>query len=201
MRKLIASSKTFLTNVLLLLAVFLLGQQAVKTKGTFTEIEAERIYLRDHKGVRRMSIDGTPRISLKHDNGRPGISLFIFEDGKATLLVQEKTNVLGSSISLSVNESTRILLFDNKAKARIHLTTLDGSPSISLNDNKGEQRMSLGMHEDAPNILLFDNKQKIRAVLGVTELLVPKTGEEIIRPESSLVLLGPDGKVIFQAPR
>jgi len=49
-------------------------------------------------------------------------------------------------------------------------------------------------------IEIFDKERKPRAVLGSINLDVIATGEIQKRPESSLVLFGKDGKVVYSAP-
>jgi len=49
-------------------------------------------------------------------------------------------------------------------------------------------------------INISDDKGNTRAVLGTVDLKVTDTGETRKRPESSLVLFGKDGKVIYKAP-
>ena len=49
-------------------------------------------------------------------------------------------------------------------------------------------------------IEILDDEKKPRAVLGSVDLNVIATGEIQKRPESSLVLFGKDGKVVYSAP-
>jgi hypothetical protein len=49
-------------------------------------------------------------------------------------------------------------------------------------------------------VRISDEKGKTRAVLGAIDLQVMATGETQKRPESSIVLFGKDGKVIYSAP-
>jgi hypothetical protein len=49
-------------------------------------------------------------------------------------------------------------------------------------------------------IEILDDKKKPRAVLGSVDLNMITTGEIQKRPESSLVLFGNDGKVVYSAP-
>jgi hypothetical protein len=49
-------------------------------------------------------------------------------------------------------------------------------------------------------VKISDEKGKTRAILGAVDLQVMATGETQKRPESSIVLFGKDGKVIYSAP-
>jgi hypothetical protein len=49
-------------------------------------------------------------------------------------------------------------------------------------------------------ITISDDEGKQRAILGSVDLNVIATGETRKRPESSIVLFGKDGKVVYSAP-
>lgn len=79
--------------------------------------------------------------------------------------------------------------------------SLRAVPILDLRDAAGKMRASLFLTKDgSPSLRLGDKTGRLRAVLGATSLETTKTAEVTIRPESSLVLLDTDGKVIWQAP-
>jgi len=76
----------------------------------------------------------------------------------------------------------------------------ENRPGFSLLDDKGNSRLQMSLFENGPDFRLADDKGTTRAVLGTTSLVTEKTGVTEGRPESSLVLFGPDGKVIETIP-
>jgi hypothetical protein len=71
---------------------------------------------------------------------------------------------------------------------------------LALTDNTGRTRAELAIEADGSSTFgLFDRTGTARAVLGSTSL-ESETGVIEKRPESSLVLFGNDGKVIWKAP-
>ncbi len=72
-----------------------------------------------------------------------------------------------------------------------------------LVDAKGHVRATLDLMRDdgGPSLTLFDPTTRRRVILGATILReAVKTGGTRTRPESSLVLVDNDGKVVLQAP-
>jgi hypothetical protein len=66
-----------------------------------------------------------------------------------------------------------------------------------LNDN-GESRASLAVDNLGPTLALKDEKGMLRLKAGRAELRTPD-GETFGYPESSLILFGADGKIIWRA--
>jgi len=73
-----------------------------------------------------------------------------------------------------------------------------GTFSNSKGTEPASAELSLAMNGD-PSLKLTD-KGGLRAALGKTELITPRTGTTETRSVSSLVLFGPDGKVLWSAP-
>jgi hypothetical protein len=71
-----------------------------------------------------------------------------------------------------------------------------GSPGQHLPGQVWQHRMMVA----ADHIELTDRDGKTRAILGASQLRVSQTEEVRQRPESSLVFLNSDGKVIWSAP-
>jgi len=61
-------------------------------------------------------------------------------------------------------------------------------------------RIMINASKASTAIRIYDGEGNIRAVLGSVNLNVIATGEIQKRPESSIVLFGKDGKVIYSAP-
>ena len=100
---------------------------------------------------------------------------------------------------------------ENKSRAVLGLSA-NGSPSLKLSvggalelrDERDRVRSKIVMLSDgSPSIRLFDEVGNSRAIIGSINLENPETariGSLEKRPESSLVLLDKDKKVIWSAP-
>lgn len=73
-----------------------------------------------------------------------------------------------------------------------------GMALVARFDKKPRALWQVG--KDANKIELYDPKGNTRAVLGTTDISTIATGESHSRKESSLVLFGEDGNVVFSAP-
>jgi hypothetical protein len=71
---------------------------------------------------------------------------------------------------------------------------------LGLHDEKGKSRAWLGVSKDGTRLSLQDENGMARFVAGKTAIGTPD-GKVIEYPESSLILFGPDGKVIWSAIR
>ena len=92
-------------------------------------------------------------------------------------------------------------LYDTNGRSRVMLSVnQDGSPTLVFMDGEHKIREVLGLLPDGgPFLDLSDKDEKQRASLGTSSLRLSESG--ILRPtESSLVLIGKDGKVLWQAP-
>jgi len=69
---------------------------------------------------------------------------------------------------------------------------------FSLEDEKGEPRAVLAVVNGDPRLMLLDENGQNRFAAGKTWTVSPD-GKIIEYPESSLILYGPDGKVIWSA--
>ncbi len=91
-----------------------------------------------------------------------------------------------------------LTLYDENGKARAELGMFKNGPSLNLYDEKCNPRGMLAMIKDRPGLLLFDENRNLRFAAGKAEIETPD-GKTIAYPESSLILFGPDGKVIWSA--
>lgn len=88
-----------------------------------------------------------------------------------------------------------LVLQDEQQKTRVGLIRKrDGNPVLAFNDAGAQPRVRLDIDEIDAGLTLFDNKHNVRAVVGAFSVPTAVTAE------SSLVLQGTDGKVIWRAP-
>ena len=185
-----------------LAAVGVMGQ--VSPKAAPKVIEAERFVLRDTSGKPRATLvvaaDGTSGLSLYDQNGKGRLRLYVDTSGPS-LALADQNGKLRATLRLDADGSPGLTLFDRGEKLRggLGLHT-DGSPLLGLLDQSGKLRATLGVATSGPSLVLHDENQKYRAVLGHAALKTTAAGTVEQRPESSLMLLDKDGKVIWKAP-
>jgi len=97
-----------------------------------------------------------------------------------------------------VIRANKFVLEDKNGKERASLLVTGFGSWLSLDDENGETRIGLGIFADDPSLTLYDENGKERFVAGKVVGL-SSDGKTIEYPESSLILLGPDGKVIWSA--
>lgn len=74
------------------------------------------------------------------------------------------------------------------------------SGNLTIKDKSAVSIYADNIFKGGTAIEILDDEGKPRAVLGSVDLNVIATGEIQKRPESSLVLFGKDGKVVYSAP-
>jgi hypothetical protein len=214
----------WLLAAILVLTGGLIVLAAVKTivpEGTVKELRAKRITLEDEDGTVRVSLMGDremsglwllndkaePRASLSSDQYGPRLSLTAGKNMPSALLsANDSTSGLNlwdekeeTLVSLSVNKNGPGLNLTYKSgKPGVWLYATEIGPGLDLNDYNGESRASFGVNKLGPNLMLKDEKGRPRLKAGRAELTAPD-GKAIGYPESSLILFGPDGKVIWSA--
>jgi len=104
-------------------------------------------------------------------------------------------------LGVSPDGAPCLALCGEAGKGRAALMVLpDGSPSLALFDETGKGRLELGVGDGSPSLTLLDKDETTRAVLGATSTKTLATGVVHQRPESSLVLLDKDSKVVWSVP-
>ena len=121
-------------------------------------------------------------------------------DGQPGLSLSDAAGKMRAHLSVSRHVGPSLILCDQAGKMRASMSLLpDGQPILSLHDAV-TTRVVLSIMNDWASLSLSDKSGRSGAILGATGLETTETGEVTIRPESSLVLLGRDGKVIWKAP-
>ena len=135
---------------------------------------------------------------LIDENGRPRAALFVGKDGPSLSLSDEngKTRVW----LRADKDGVGLGLYDENGKNRALLVAGKDGPSLSLGDENGKIRAGLATLKDSPTLVLFDENGQGRFMAGKAKIITPD-GKTIEYPESSLILFGPDGKVIWSAKK
>ena len=141
--------------------------------------------------------EGGPSLDLRGRDG--GIASLDADATGSSLFLQakeeEKPTEMSDSIHLTVSSP------EEKKRIKAYMSGELG-PSLSLSTKRGTASLSV---DEGPSLTLSDRPKtpgpyRTRATLGVVQLKDQRTGEVAIRPPSSLVLFGENGKTIWQAP-
>lgn len=197
---------------------------APPANGIPTEIVANRFVVADEKGGRRVLIgelaNDTYGLRCMEENGAIRLALSAIP-GAAMFAAFDKNGVVRTG--LNVDESGSFFTMKDKdGKQRLTLSSFDGAPSIALKDDsgvtladltivpkhgpslafkdkKGVMRQCLLLDDKGPQFMLFDERQTLRTVIGAMST-ISKDGKKTTYPESSLLLFGPDEKVLRALP-
>jgi hypothetical protein len=91
-------------------------------------------------------------------------------------------------------------LLDGHGKIRAALASVDDGPALGLYDEKGNARAGLGLVKEGPGLTLRDETGTLRAGIGVG-IVKALDGKTSFYPESSMRLFGPDGGILWSAPK
>jgi hypothetical protein len=182
---------------------------------------------KDGPGLNMNDENGKPRAMLNEGKDGPGLILYDEKnENYAELAVGKERRGLTLSdeyhkplARLCVDkDGPGLSLFDTNTRFHASLSVNKDNADLSLSEAKGggkSFRMNssslglfegvlltcrawLGMGKDGQSMQLFDEKGKLRFAAGRTETET-SDGKTIAYPESSLLLFGPDGKVIWSA--
>src|SRR6266702_795814 len=204
--------------------LFLVGAVLIMAQGRppSQTVEAERLVLRDARGMLVVLRNGVPGVALRDEQGRLRLVVQLDSGGAPSL------RLLGTDsrarAELSYREGAAALVFKDGAGAdRLvldqtpqggpHLSLLDalgdagaglsltasGSPLLGL--YHGRSRTSLRLDDDGSTHLdLYDQNGRLGAALLSSTRATPETTAVGNPSGSSLVLRDKTGKIIFQAP-
>jgi hypothetical protein len=222
-------TNTALLIILCLAVAVMISGAAVEEKKTelAKEIRAQKILLEDENGKVRIGLTTTgdePRLKLLDKNGNVRVKLYVQGefDLEAGLKICDERGTVRSEIKLNAN-SPSMSLNDYSGQSLISFTNTSGmslfalrsggdsGPLIRLYADKSELEMSLVDEKKQPRIQsrLRDNGAGIyigdkdgmnRAAIGCAQTKT-SDGKTINYPESSILLFGPDGKELWEAPR
>ena len=193
----------WLLGAILLLAGGLIVPTAFRTRaqgaGTAKEVRAEAFIVEDENGKDRAVLSVTkdgPYLALYDKNGKSRAWLAVDKDIPG-LTLYDKNGKSRAELDVLKN-GPRLSLFDENGKSCIGLAVIEEGPLLLLDDKNGKSRAWLAVEKNGPSLSLLDEKGKIRFVAGKTATETPN-GKITEYPESSLILFGPDGKVIWRA--
>ena len=167
--------------------------------GAVKEIRANRFVLEDKNGNQRAILDvdaDGPGLSLFDAAGKTRAGLSVTAGGPSLGLL-DAAGKMRTFLSVTA-DGPSLDLYDAAGKTRAGLVMDADGPSLRLFDAAGKGRIGMDVGADGPGLVLRDAAGKARATVGVTQTTSPD-GRTTTYPESSLLLFGPDGKVIWQA--
>jgi len=125
----------------------------------------------------------------------------VAEGGKDAFIAGAKNpDPKQSWVKLSLDERTNEISIWKGGQPRGSWFAEDDYTQIYLSDKDGKARGVWDIAYGAAALTLLDSAMKSRLVLGREELKDVKSGTVQRRSESSILLFGEDGKVIFSAP-
>jgi hypothetical protein len=145
--------------------------------GTAKEIRANKFVLEDENGKARgiLTMGGEgPALILNDGSERARATLSIYKEGPGLALYDE--NSAGCVMLDVFNEGAKLRMFDQKGMPRLRLLAGKAGPALQLVDETGNLRFVAGR-----------------------EATQTPDGKIITYPESSLLLFGADGNVIWSA--
>ena len=208
-----------------LVVPFLFGTTALLARaqvaGTVKEIRASSFLLVDENGKPRAELSvykngpslvladenfnpramlyvdkNVPRLELLDENNKPRAEFTTGKDGPVLRLRDENENVR-AALTLFKNDPMLMMLDENK-KAHVKIYSDKDGAGLSVLDENGNPRSVLGVYQNHPGLMLSDENGNVRFWAGHAEISSPD-GKTTSYPESSLILFGPDGKVIWSA--
>ena len=165
-------------------------------------IEAEGFILRDKNGLTRAGltlVDDVVHFAVYDKKGKPRLDLYGGKDVQVLSFYgtsNEPRMMLGAT-----KDGQALSFYGTNNEPRMRLSALPPGPIINFYDTNNKSRMMLYASKDGPALSLSDAKGRSRAVLGVSSQENTRTGTVTNRPESSLVLYGKEGKVVWKAPQ
>jgi hypothetical protein len=166
--------------------------------GTAKEIRARSIFIEDENGTARVALSAGKDLSglmLWDENGKLRAGLSTTKDGPRLELFDENGNTSAKLAALT--DGLGLWLWDQKKGCAVLGKTKDGT-LLSLCDGNGKPRAGLSTTKDGPSLELYDENGNGRFMAGIITMISPE-GKTVAYPESSLILFGPDGKIIWSA--
>ena len=136
-----------------------------------------------------------PELCLNDENGESA-AMLTADKGGARLQMIESTHQFSAAIEVS-KTGAEMGVDHIKSGKNFSVKALEDLIIVGLN-NLFFPRAWLTLSKDGPTLELFDEKNKVRFAAGRSETITPD-GKQISYPESSLILFGTDGKVIWSA--
>jgi hypothetical protein len=161
-------------------------------------VNAKQFNLLDENGKVRacLGMQNGPKLVFFDEDGKNRAELTVPKDGPRLDFSDENGKLRAY---LRVSKDGPVLLFgDENSKPCAYLRVSKDGPRLALFDASGKPRAYLRVSKDGPVLELGDEKG-LRAGLGAAQITAPD-GVVVTYPESSLVLVGPDGKVQWRAP-
>jgi hypothetical protein len=152
-----------------------------QAEGTAKEIRAKRIVVEDENGKSRIMLsagNNSPMMSLADEDGNSRITLFWSKISTGLMIYGENYKNLASLSAIKVGAGL--------------------AAGLVVCDENGNPRIRLNAFKDGPKLTILDENGKDRFAAGNAQTETPD-GKTITYPESSLILFGPDGKVIWSA--
>jgi hypothetical protein len=159
----------------------------VVAAGVFVEVRRSGTLQADVVRVKQLVVDD--------EMGKVRADLSIIEDGPMLRLRDPNQGVRAI---LGVGRVVSVSYGDGEGRAAPDFQ--EDGPTLALADANGKMRVILRIAKDGPVLDLQDESERPRASLGTNRGTKPD-GTIVAYPESTLLLVDPNGSVIWSAPR
>ena len=163
-------------------------QQSIQPLPEFKVVEANQFRLVDLEG------NCLAKLTIEEEQNKSGLDLLKSSKTSKTTKTYHAVLEMGTGY-----RSMRMTKDEVEFKASSTQASL-GSGNLFLKDKSFIKIYADNMLRGGTSMEIYDQEGNKRAALGSVNLNVIATGEIQKRPESSLVLFGKDGKVVYSAP-
>lgn len=163
-------------------------QQSIQPLPEFKVVEANQFRLVDLEG------NCLAKLTIEEEQNKSGLDLLKSSKTSKTTKTYHAVLEMGTGSRTMRITKDKVELKTGSTQASL------ASGNLTIKDKSFINIYADNIFKGGTAIEIFDKERKPRAVLGSINLDVIATGEIQKRPESSLVLFGKDGKVVYSAP-
>ncbi len=134
------------------------------------------------------------RFVVEDENGKDCAMFYVSENGPALTMLDENRNY---RVMLTVvKEGPALAMLDESGKNCVMMYGSTSGSTLKMSHKNGKARVTLGTLDTGPCLTMADKNGKDRVILGSGKKESPD-GTQTILPESTLMMFGPDGEVIW----
>jgi hypothetical protein len=163
------------------------------------ELRASAFILEDAQGrvrARLEAVKGTNPVLNLYDEQNVLRATFGIADGRPSIFLVGANRT--GAISMAVMENGPTMVVGSPGGSTMLGPRSDGpGPLMQMLDNNGIVRVAVGLGQDGAGLSFADARGQGRVALGATRTS-SADGRTTLYPESSLLLFGPDGRIVGQ---
>ena len=178
------------------------GKPIVLLQGSSALVHSAMVQVQAKNGMTATLSAGSDDVHLSLRTGmeKEEVEDLLRRGKEAFLAHAEKPDPKRSWLSLSLDERRAQVSIWKGGQPRGSWSVEDDTTQLYLADRNGAVRGMWEIRDEMPSLYLLDSQMKSRLVLGASQLKDMSAGSVTRRTESSILLFGEDGKVIYSAP-